>query len=95
MEITSSVLGFLASVMLFVPGWRTSRYLRLIYQVKETAKEAEMKGEELDPGETLAAKLQAQSSSWNRRDHFMLIAGFALLCASFLVALLAKLCAIT
>ena len=90
MEITSLWMGLIASGLLWWPGWRASQYLKLIFEVKETAKAAAATGEETDRGKLLAAKLQGDNSVWNRAHHWMLGIGFALLFLSYALGIAAN-----
>ena len=88
METVSNVLGFFASLVLFYPGWRGSKLLRTLDQVRASARAAKERGDPFHPGAVLAERLQEQSASWSSLDHTLLMLGFALLCLSFFCGLL-------
>lgn len=90
LQIAASVLGFLASVVLFIPGWRASQYLKLIHELRTAADRESTVGSK-NRAQALANILEEHTASWSQFEHRLLIGGFILLCLSFLCALIATL----
>lgn len=83
-QSVANLSGLIGSILLAIPAIRLSNYLRTIKLVEEAAGKVDRGSDAI--GSRLAAVMKGQASTWNRRDHGMLIVGFILLGLSFVLS---------
>ena len=85
LPMAATIVGFCGALVLFIPGWRASRYLGQIERVRRIAEKNKDVAD--DPGPELMKVMQQQRTSWNAFDHWALLAGIGLLALSFVLDL--------
>lgn len=88
--VLSSALGFAGSVLLFLPGWRASQFLREVDRVRRAVPDDPTDG---DPGRRLLEILHGWHGRWSPVDHGCLLLGILLVASSFAVDLVSAIVA--
>ena len=99
--VLASALGFLGTLMLFYPGWRVGRTMRLVSRLRHLSarsasaeeekaadrhdKEATVDGREV--ARLVAQHLEQRAADWRPLEHGLLIGGILLISLSFAVDL--------